>query len=393
MGKARHLERNAASAGGRVLVLLVATLAGSGAAFRPGRPAFAPAGSGTSRASDRRACTECSTRSSVGSRSMPPSTCSRWTTRRESRKPSPRNWISTAASRSTASASGGCWPGPPTTRRERAKWIGKIRGVLSTRRLRTGSMPWRRWPSSATRSSDDDVAAMEQAARARKRRAGPYAAWVLANSGQPGGEARLAELLDSPDVEVRRAAAYALRHLPSISASARGEIAGGRRQRAGQVEGPRCSSSPPRPCTRRRTTAALKAELADFAARGTATRQFEACQALAQIGDDSDLPLLTRTARRSEPGPPRHGRRCDPADRPPRAAPPGCLGLGRDRRVCAGHALGGLVLLAAHQDAGAISAGRPPDEAADGRRFAVRLVVQLHFVLGHGRAKSSSTAP
>jgi len=126
---------------------------------------------------------------------------------------------------------------------------------------------------------------------------------------------------------------------------------------------------------------ALRERLISLTAIGNAEARIEATLALAQIGDNSDLPALTGLL--------------DRADADTRAAAAGAiLRIARrqphhmtllDWGVIGLYGLGMLCIgwyyARANQDTGAVSAGRPPDEAPDGRRFPVRFLVQLHFVL------------
>ena len=104
--------------------------------------------------------------------------------------------------------------------REQTQWIDKIHDVLNDPAAVDRTHAAETLAKLRYQASEDDVAALEQAAEHGDSELAPYAAWILANSGQSDGEDRLARLLDSPNVDLRRTAAYALRHLPSISALA-----------------------------------------------------------------------------------------------------------------------------------------------------------------------------
>ncbi len=184
---------------------------------------------------------------------------------------------------------------------EPSEWTDKIRDVL-----RNPSAPDRVHAGETLaklgyRLRDDEAASLEEAARPDSAPLTPYALWVLANSDWPGAEGRLAELLDSSDVDARLGAAYALRHLPSVSAPTEEKLlAVARRERSGSkakvylLAAAAIHATPDR-------RASLTAELADFAAKGNREEKVESCQTLAEIGGDSDLSLLTRLLDDSDP--------------------------------------------------------------------------------------------
>ena len=121
-----------------------------------------------------------------------------------------------------------------------------------------------------------------------------YLMCLLVLADQPGAEARLVKLLKSNHDQIRLSAAYAIRYLPTISVSANEKL-----QVAARSEP---LDSPARVYligavavhSRPNVAPSLKAELAEYAAKGIEDDKVEACQVLAQVADDSDLPLLTR---------------------------------------------------------------------------------------------------
>jgi solute:Na+ symporter, SSS family len=183
-----------------------------------------------------------------------------------------------------------------SSERERAEWIGKIRDVFMDRaapdRINAAETLAKLRYKVRDDETDNETAAMEQAAQPENGRLALYAAWVLVNSARPGAEGRLVERLDSPDADARLGAAYAMRYLPSVSPSAREKLlAVARREPATSkarvyVIAAAAVHAPPD------DRSSLKSELADFAAKGDKAERFQACQTLAQIGDNSDLSLL-----------------------------------------------------------------------------------------------------
>jgi SSS family solute:Na+ symporter len=126
---------------------------------------------------------------------------------------------------------------------------------------------------------------------------GPLAAnarWVLANSGRPQGDLRLAELLVSDDAGTRATAAYAVRHLPRLSPGAWDRLSAAARQEpAGDVDIVRASlMSAAFVHAPAEQKARFKGELLKYARTGTNDAKAEACAALAQRGGSDDLQLL-----------------------------------------------------------------------------------------------------
>ena len=185
--------------------------------------------------------------------------------------------------------------------RERDQWIGKIRKVCfdpaAPERIHaTETLAKLRY-----HVDDDEAAAMHEAALSDEFPLAPYAAWVLLNSARPGAEATLAGLLMSPNPDARCGAAYALRHRASISAATEDALLAAVRQEAVDSKArvflvaAAVVHAPP---ARR---APLKAEALQIAASGRSADRLEACQALAQIGEDSDRPRLAALLNDSNP--------------------------------------------------------------------------------------------
>jgi solute:Na+ symporter, SSS family len=176
---------------------------------------------------------------------------------------------------------------------ERAEWIDKLRGAFfdpkASERLHAIET-LAKLDYQVRDQKETEVA--EQAARPESGRLAPYAAWVLVNSGHLETEARLAQWLSSPDVDIRAGAAYALRHLRSVSPATQTELLAAAEKEPAQskahaflvaaaaVHGPSAEE------------ASLRGQLTALAAQGTDADRFEACQTLAQVADGSALPTL-----------------------------------------------------------------------------------------------------
>jgi SSS family solute:Na+ symporter len=176
---------------------------------------------------------------------------------------------------------------------EPSEWTDKLRDVV-----RNPSAPDRvhaveTLAKLGYRLHDNEAAALAEAARPDDAPLTPYALWVLANSDWPSAEDRLASLLSSSEVDTRLGAAYALRHLPSVSAATEEKLlAAARRERSGS-KAKVCLVAAAAMHAPSDARASLTAELADFAIKGNREEKVEACQTLAEIGDDSSLSLLT----------------------------------------------------------------------------------------------------
>ncbi len=176
--------------------------------------------------------------------------------------------------------------------REQAEWIGKIRDVFLDRAAPDRLHAAETLAKLRYQVHGDEAAAMEQAAQPENGPLALYAVWVLANSEHPGAEARLAELLDSPEAGVRLGAAYALRHLPSVSSAAREKLLAAARREPADSKARAYILAAAAVHASSDDRSSLKAELTNLAVKGDKDGRIAACQTLAQIGDNSDVPLL-----------------------------------------------------------------------------------------------------
>ncbi len=119
-----------------------------------------------------------------------------------------------------------------------------------------------------------------------------FARWVLVISDPESDDSPLAELLASSDARIRGLAAYAIRHLPTISPGTQKALAS-----AAAVE-PQdsswwihlvCAMAVHGPAEDRNV---WKEKLRQCAETADPTAQYQACQTLAQVADGSDLALL-----------------------------------------------------------------------------------------------------
>ena len=178
---------------------------------------------------------------------------------------------------------------------DRAEWFGKIRDVLLSPHPPDRPHAAETLAKLRYKLRADEVARVEQiAAKSEGEQMISYLVCLLTLADQPGAEARLINLLESPNDQIRLSAAYAIRHLPTIFPVAKEKL-----QAAARME-PR--DSPARVYligavavhSHPNVAPAIKAELADFAVKGAEDDKVEACQVLAQIADNADLPLLTQ---------------------------------------------------------------------------------------------------
>ena len=149
---------------------------------------------------------------------------------------------------------------------------------------------------------NDDVEKVERIAAASQREPMiSYLVCLLAQAGQPGAEERLLALLKSPDPQIRLTAAYAIRFLATISAESRDKLL------AAAANEPR--ESPARANvisaiaiqSRPNGDPAWKQELAKFTKDGKNEERIDACQALAIVGDTSDLSSMIPLLNSSDP--------------------------------------------------------------------------------------------
>jgi SSS family solute:Na+ symporter len=140
--------------------------------------------------------------------------------------------------------------------------------------------------------SPDDARVVEDGSRESSGTMAVFAAWVLTNSGRPGGESRLAELLGNADPRTRGVAAYALRHVRNVSPSMRQRlIEAARREPAGSAGRLHlvCAAA----------TYASEAEkgefkpiLLEYIKNGVTSERYLACQAFSHLATTVDLPML-----------------------------------------------------------------------------------------------------
>jgi hypothetical protein len=177
-------------------------------------------------------------------------------------------------------------------RQQRDPWTGKILAAfLDTRgpdRLHAAETLGKL----GYRAGGRDADAFELAVRTGPGPLAANARWVLANSGQPDGDVRLAELLASDDAGTRATAAYAVRHLPKVSATAWNTLttAVSRETVDNIVRASLLSAAFVHAPGDQQ--ARFKAELLEYAHTGTKDEKYEACGALATAGRADDLPLL-----------------------------------------------------------------------------------------------------
>ena len=139
---------------------------------------------------------------------------------------------------------------------------------------------------------EEEAHLVEEAAKMENSPMAPYAAWMLLNSGRKQGESRLAELLGSRDAKMRGTAAYALRHLRTVSPSL-----GDRLLELAQAEpiGSEaridlvCAAAVHAPAERR---PGLVKSLVRYAREGSPAERFQACDTLASLATGAELPML-----------------------------------------------------------------------------------------------------
>lgn len=133
----------------------------------------------------------------------------------------------------------------------------------------------------------------EAAAREPSGAMAVCAAWVLANSGRPEAQPRLAELLESGDATTRGLAAYALRHIAGVSESVRQRIVElAQREPVGSAARLHlvCAAALDAPQDRPNP---FTAALLQYAANGPTADRYQACDTLGRLATDADLPLLS----------------------------------------------------------------------------------------------------
>lgn len=142
--------------------------------------------------------------------------------------------------------------------------------------------------------SEEEAEPFERAALGVDGRTAAYANWVLVNSGVEGAEARLADLLDSPEPGPRTSAQYALRHLADLSAATQSKLAEAAAGEPIDASGGVFLVSAAVVHAPDGLQAARKDRLLAYAAEGESSEKYQACETLATIGAREDLPLLVR---------------------------------------------------------------------------------------------------
>jgi SSS family solute:Na+ symporter len=181
---------------------------------------------------------------------------------------------------------------------EATRWKSKIRDVAADPAAADRLHAMESLAKVGYKLSVAEAGRFEDAARSPSGALAVYAAWVLVNSGRPGAEARLAELLESSDAATRGAAAYALGHLGDVPAAVQQKVVELAKQELSQG-GPAASAarihlvcaaalyaSPGRPNE-------FQARLLECAADGPEADRFQACLTLGRLATDVDLPMLS----------------------------------------------------------------------------------------------------
>jgi SSS family solute:Na+ symporter len=154
------------------------------------------------------------------------------------------------------------------------------------------------------RAGGQERAAFDVVGRSGRGSLAVDARWVLTNSGQLNGELRLAELLDSDDAGTRDDAAYAIRHLPSLSPATWDRLAAAAKQEpleSGVRSNLMSAAFRHAPSGDSVQRALYKAEVVKYATGGTNDQKFEACAVLGLAGEADVLPLLTGLLDHSDP--------------------------------------------------------------------------------------------
>jgi len=128
----------------------------------------------------------------------------------------------------------------------------------------------------------------------------PFARWVLVNSDPNHDDALLGELLASEDARIRGLAAYAIRHLPAISANTQKALTSAAEAEPEDSEWRvhlACAMAiHGLPDTRDKWTAELRRR----ATSGETSQRYQACQTLARLATGDDMELLTGCLGASE---------------------------------------------------------------------------------------------
>lgn len=142
------------------------------------------------------------------------------------------------------------------------------------------------------KAPEGEAEPFEQAARQSEGPMAAYANWVLVNSGVDGAEARLADLLHSPEPGRRTAAQYALRHLADLSTATRTRLADAAVGEPEDASGRVFLVSAAVVHAPDDYRVAWKDQLLVYAAEGEPGEKYQACETLSAIGSHEDLSLL-----------------------------------------------------------------------------------------------------
>jgi solute:Na+ symporter, SSS family len=175
---------------------------------------------------------------------------------------------------------------------ERNHWIEKIRQVAFDARAKDRLHALESLAKLGYRVSDGEAESLQEAGRPDRGAATAYARWVLANSGRADGEARMAILLASPDPDTRAIAGYAFQNLQIVSREIPRQLAAAAEREAvdSPARAPLIGAAAMHASGEQRQ--AFRRDLLSFATPETGKHGVVTAQILAQIGDDSDLPLL-----------------------------------------------------------------------------------------------------
>ncbi|NLF08030.1 MAG: sodium/solute symporter [Pirellulaceae bacterium] len=177
---------------------------------------------------------------------------------------------------------------------ERSLWIDRIRAAAFDEDGEDRTHAVETLAKLGYRLVGGEIAAMERATASENGSLAPFAAWTLANSGKPEGEKRLASFLASPDATLRYVAAYALGHLPKISASTQASLAAAIDAEPADSPARVYLISVAAMHAPKNVEFPFRVELLDAVVNGSGAGAVEACRALARVGGDAELPLLTR---------------------------------------------------------------------------------------------------
>ena len=145
------------------------------------------------------------------------------------------------------------------------------------------------------RARADEIDAFERAAHGGVNALAANALWVLANSGRADAEPRLADLLTAGDAATRATAAYAVRHLQTVSSTTWTKLTAalGAERANGLVRASLAAAAFVQAPTSQRPAFRYALEQQS---RGDADMKSEVCGALAMAGERDDLALVATLA-------------------------------------------------------------------------------------------------